>query len=121
MRVATQDWWSQASVDVDDLASALDDTQRAIRRWDSAAFDEACQRMHDTAAVSVPSRLPAPDPTVTAELSAAAEDAHAASHMCLAVFANSANNYDGEFTAALEQASRHVDTARVLVDLKMSA
>ncbi|CAN5885780.1 hypothetical protein BH10ACT9_BH10ACT9_28090 [soil metagenome] len=120
-RVATEQWWLSARTDVEELQRALDDSQHAIRTWDSAAFNAACERMHDAAAVGVPSQLPAPDPTVTAELSAAAEDAHSASHMCLAAVARSSNDYDGEFTAATEQAGKHVKAAHDLIDLNLTA
>lgn len=120
-RVATEQWWQSARADVDELQSALDDAQHAIRTWDSAAFNAACERMHDVAAVGVPSQLPSPDPTVTAELSAAAEDAHAASHMCLAAVARSSNDYDGEFTATTEQAEKHVKAAQDLIDHNLIA
>ncbi|AQA06696.1 hypothetical protein BVC93_25020 [Mycobacterium sp. MS1601] len=120
-RAAVQQWWTSARSDVDELESALDDSQRAVRQWDSSAFNDACQRMHDAAAVGVPQHLPTPDPQISAELDAAAEDAHSASHMCLAALAQTRNNYDGEFIAATEQAETHVKEAKALIDLGLTA
>lgn len=123
-QVAVQHWWSSAQLDVDELDElddSLDESERAIRRWDSIAFNDACQRIHDAAAVGVPAHLPAPDPQISAELSAAADDAHSASHMCLAAIAQTHNDYDGEFTAATEQAAMHLKAARVLVELRLTA
>lgn len=120
-RAAVQQWWSSARPDVDELEDSLDEVERAIRRWDSSAFKDGCQRMHDAAAVGVPARLPAPDPQINAELSAAADDAHSASHMCLSAIAQTRNDYDGEFTAATEQAAMHVKSAKALIDLDVTA
>lgn len=120
-RAVLQAWWITARPDVEDLRTALRDSQRAIQSWDSSGFDDACRRIHDAAAVGVPEHLPAPDAHISAELSAAAEDAHSASHMCLAVIAQSHNDYDGEFSAAVEQADQHLETARALVDLGITA
>ena len=121
MRAATGQWWQSARHDVDELQSALDDTDRAMQRWDAAGFRAACEHMHDVAAVDVPARLPAPDPTVNAELTAAAEDAHDASHMCLAVLGRSPNNYDAEFAATTEQAENHVRAVQRLVGQTLTA
>ena len=120
-QMAIKAWWSSAHEDVNDLQNALDDSQRAMQRKDSAAFEDACRRMHDSAAVSVQTHLPSPDSSLTAELSAAAEDAHAASHMCLAVLADSLNNYDGEFLSTTEQAEKHLRIVTTFMDETLTA
>lgn len=120
-QMAVKAWWSSAHEHVNDLQNAMDDSQRAMQRKDSAAFEDACRRMHDSAAVSVQTHLPAPDNVLTAELSAAAEDAHAASHMCLAVLAESLNSYDGEFLSTTEQAEKHLRVVMKFVDEALTA
>ncbi len=115
-RSALTEWWSSAYPAVHDLGTGVDDTRRSMQQLDAAVVASACQRMHDAAAVAVPAPLPAPDPYVTAELTAAAGDAHAAAHMCLSVLQRSLNNYDGEFASTLDQADRHLDDALELVN-----
>lgn len=118
---AVRAWWSSAHQNVNDLQNSLDDSQRAMQRKDSAAFEDACGRMHDSAAVSVQTHLPTPDSVLTAELSAVAEDVHAASHMCLAVLAESLNNYDGEFLSTTEQAEKRLRIVTTYVDESLTA
>lgn len=118
-QAALRDWWTTAEPAVTDLQAALYESQSALRRFDSRALTGACQRMHDAAAVDVPAQLPAPDRHLTAELDAAAEDAHSAAHMCLAVLDKSPNNYEGEFNSGLDQAEQQlravmVDVNRIL-------
>ena len=72
--------------------------------------------MHDTAGVELQAHIPTPDPELTSELRAAAEDAHAAAHMCLSVMAGSINNYRGEFPADLDQAEKHLMAAHEIVN-----
>lgn len=115
-RSALTEWWSSAYPAVHDLDTGVNDTTRAMQQLDATVVASACQRMHDAAAVAVPAHLPAPDPYVTAELTAAAGDAHAAAHMCLSVLQRSLNNYDGEFASTLDQADRHLDDALELVN-----
>ncbi len=67
--------------------------------------------MHDVAAVRVSAHLPGPDEDLSAELGAAATDAHNAAHMCLSVIERTPNNYDAEFLSNLEQADRQVKVA----------
>ena len=110
-RSALTQWWSTAYPAVADLADGVDDTDRALQQLDAGVLASACQRMHDAAAVAVPAHLPAPDPEITAELTAAAGDAHAASHMCLSVLERSLNNYDGEFVSTLDQSDRRLRSA----------
>ena len=98
-----------------DLQQSLADAQRALATVDRSAMDEACQQMHDTAAVDLRAHLPAPNPELTSELEAATEDAHAAAHMCLSVLARSTNSYDGEFPVDVEQAEKHLLAAQELV------
>jgi hypothetical protein len=49
-------------------------------------------------------------------LTAAAEDVHAAAHMCLSLAAGSQNTYNGEFLADLEQADRRLVHAQELIN-----
>ena len=109
------EWWSQAREPFTDLQQSLADAQRALVAVDPTAMDEACQQMHDSAAVGLPALLPAPSPELTSELGAATEDAHAGAHMCLSVLARSTNSYSGEFPVDVEQAEKHLLAAQELV------
>lgn len=88
-------WWAESHGDVTGFQTALHDSQQAIAMQDAEALQKACQELHDAAGVHVPARLPTPDPQLTSELQAAAQDAHEASHMCLAAAAGSMNSYRG--------------------------
>ncbi|KUI25782.1 hypothetical protein AU196_23660 [Mycobacterium sp. IS-1742] len=115
-QAAVREWWSAAQPAVTDLQESLYDAESSLRRMNASALAAACQRMHDSAAVGVPAEMPTPDRDLTAELSAATEDAHSAAHMCLAVVANSPHNYEGEFTANLDQAEKQMRAAMALVN-----
>lgn len=115
-RAALLDWWTAAEPHVVDLQDAVGDSQRALQRMDGPVLAAACQRMHDASAVEIPAHLPAPDRDVSAELSAATEDAHAAAHMCLSALGRSPNNYDIEFVSNLDQAGRHLRAAQEIVN-----
>ena len=54
------EWWSQAREHVTDLQQSLADAQRALATVDRSAMDEACRKMHDSAAVDLRAHLPAP-------------------------------------------------------------
>jgi hypothetical protein len=45
---------------------------------------------------------------------------HAASHMCMAVLAGSANDCNGEFPADLDEAGRHLDAVQELIQRAIS-
>jgi hypothetical protein len=120
-RDAMAAWWTSAKADVLELQNALNDTDSAAGRWDTAGVSEGCQRIHDAADVKIPAHLPSPDPNLTAELTAADHDAHTASHMCLAVFAQSRNSYAAEFKAATGQAQIHIAAAISLVEEAVTA
>ena len=113
---AVQEWWSGAQEHFTELQNALEDSQRAVDRFDGPALEAACPRMHDAAAVDLPAHLPTPDPDLTSELTAATADAHTASHMCLSAVAGSENNYHGEFAADVEQADKHLTKAQELIN-----
>ncbi len=113
--VAILEWWSKAREPFTDLQQSLKDAQQALAGVDRAGMQEACQQMHDTAAVDLQAQLPAPTPNLDSEVSAAAEDAHDASHMCMSVLSGSMNSYDGEFTASVDQAQKHLTAAQELV------
>jgi hypothetical protein len=113
---AIQQWWSGAHQHFTELQNALDDSQRALDRLDSAGLEAACQRMHDAAGVDLQAHLPTPDPDLTSELAAATADAHAAAHMCLSLAAGSANSYGGEFAADVDQADKHLTAAQELIN-----
>ncbi|MCF6387260.1 hypothetical protein L2K20_09770 [Mycobacterium sp. MBM] len=105
------EWWSAAEGPFTDLQDSLQDAQQALKGLNPDGLLQACQTMHRVAAVELASTLPSPDPLVTTELHAAIEDGHAAAHHCLSVAAGSANHYDGEFVAELDQASRLLNSA----------
>lgn len=109
-------WWATAYPEVADLQEALDDSERALDRLDAPALAAACQRAHDSAAVGIAAHLPSPDRELTAELNAATDDAHEASHMCMAVIGRTTNEYDAEFVADIEQANRHLKAAVAIVN-----
>lgn len=120
-QAAVRQWWVTAQPAVTDLQDALYDSESSLRRMNASALASACQRMHDGAAVGIPAQLPSPDPDLSAKLSAAAEDAHSAAHMCLAVVAESPHNYQGEFTANLDQAEKQMRAAMALVNRILTA
>jgi hypothetical protein len=110
------EWWESAHTPVTELRESITDARRSLSRMNAAGLEEACQKMHDLAGVDVHTYLPAPTPELTSELAAAAEDAHAAAHMCLALAAGSQNVYRGEFTASVEQAERRLVRAEEIVN-----
>ena len=114
--MAIQEWWSGAHQLFTELEQSLNDSRRALIRADSSGLEPACQQMHDTAGVELQAHIPTPDPELTSELRAAAEDAHAAARMCLSVMAGSINNYHGEFPADLDQAEKHLMAAHEIVN-----
>jgi hypothetical protein len=113
---AMTQWWSTAQEHFDALQNAVDDTRKGLANQDEAVLRKSCQDMHDTGAVDLRAHLPAPDPDVTAEIDAAINDAHDASHMCLAAISGSLNNYAGEFDADLEQADKHLQAALAMIN-----
>ncbi|MEO3756931.1 hypothetical protein ABGB19_01380 [Mycobacterium sp. B14F4] len=113
---AIPQWWATAHTPVTELRQSLTDAMRSLDRMDSVGLENSCQNMHDLAGVDVHTYLPAPVPEITSELAAAAEDAHAAAHMCLSLAAGSQNTYNGEFLAAVEQAERRLVHAQELVN-----
>lgn len=113
-------WWSATYPHVAELQDTLDDSQQALQRVDVPALASACQRMHDAAGVDIAARLPSPDADLTAELAAAIEDAHDASHMCLSVLGQTLNNYDAEFAADVDQADRHLKAAMEIVNRNLT-
>lgn len=106
-----REWWSAAEQPFTDLQNSLQDAQQALKGLNPDGLLQACQTMHRSAAVELASTLPSPDPLVTTELHAAIEDGHTAAHHCLSVAAGSANHYDGEFVAELDQAGRLLNSA----------
>lgn len=119
-RAELTEWWSTAQPHLTDLQTALDDSRQALRSMDGPALAAACQKMHDSAGVDIAAHLPAPDRDLTAELEAAAQDAHDAAHMCLAVLELTPNNYDAEFTSDIDQADRHLKAAVAIVDRSLT-
>ena len=113
---AMEQWWSVAQEHFDAPQSAVDDTRKGLANQDEAVLRKSCQDMHDTGAVDLRAHLPAPNPDVTAEIDAAINDAHEASHMCLAASSGSLNNYAGEFDADLEQADKHLQAAFAMIN-----
>ncbi|MGD9516133.1 MULTISPECIES: hypothetical protein [Mycolicibacterium] len=119
-RAELAEWWSTAQPHVTDLQKALDDSLEALRSMDGPGLGAACQRMHDSAGVDLAAHLPAPDRDLTAELEAAAQDAHDAAHMCLAVLELTPNNYDAEFVSDIDQADRHLKAAVAIIDRSLT-
>lgn len=113
--ITVEEWWSRHSGDVDALRSSIHDSQQALGQEDIAALGPACLKMHDDAAITLMSRLPAPDPELTALLKGAVEDAHAAAHMCLAAKAGSLNNYAGEFRSQMAESDRQLEAGEDLM------
>ncbi|MFG1930673.1 hypothetical protein ACGFK1_08435 [Mycobacterium sp. NPDC048908] len=113
---AMQQWWSVAQEHFDALQSAVDDTRKGLANQDEAVLRKSCQDMHDAGAVDLRAHLPTPNPDLTAEIDAAINDAHEASHMCLAAISGSLNNYAGEFDADLEQADKHLQAALAMIN-----
>jgi hypothetical protein len=116
-----QRWWVDSHGDVEALSNVIDDVQHALAVRNPDAVGADCQRMHDAAEVTLKSRLPAPDPILTAQLAGAAEDAHDAAHMCLAAEDGSQTNYAGEFRSDLEQSQRQLRAAQALVNRLITA
>ncbi|MGV0596719.1 hypothetical protein [Mycolicibacterium porcinum] len=114
-------WWAQSHDDVSGFRAALHDLQQAISMQDAGVLQKACQQLHDAAGIRIPARLPSPDSELTSELQAAAQDAHEASHMCLAAAAGSMNSYRGEFTADIAQADKHLAAAQEIVDQSVTS
>lgn len=119
--VAVLDWWSQAREPFTGLQQSLADSQRALASVDRSAMQEACQQMHDTSAVELQQHLPAPTAQLTSEVTAAAQDAHAAAHMCMSVLAGTTNSYNGEFSSDLDQANKHLDAAQEIIHRALTA
>lgn len=116
---AVLQWWERAHTPVTKLRDSIADARHSIESLTPIGLEQACQRMHDFAGVDVHTYLPAPTPELTSELAAAAEDAHAAAHMCLSAAAGSKNAYDGEFMSSLEQAERQLVHAQEIINVTM--
>lgn len=116
---AVLQWWEHAHTPVTKLQDSIADARHSMESLTPIGLEQACQRMHDLAGVQVHTYLPAPTPELTSELAAAAEDAHAAAHMCLSAVAGSRNAYDGEFRSSLEQAERQLVHAQELVNVAL--
>ncbi|ODR13991.1 hypothetical protein BHQ16_08145 [Mycobacterium shimoidei] len=113
--VALQRWWSESQDDFIAVQNASEDVHAAFTRFRPGALGAACQQVHDTAEVKLRAHLPTPNAELTAELNAAIEDYHSAAHMCLAVVAGSAVDYDGEFFSSMAQANMHMIAARKII------
>lgn len=109
---ALQRWWAQAQNDFANLRDASDEVDQVFQQFRPGLLAAACHHVHDAAEVRLKSDLPSPNPHVTAELNAAIEDFHSASHLCLAKIAGSKINYDGEFFSAMAEANRHMQATQ---------
>ncbi|GAT08115.1 uncharacterized protein RMCN_1248 [Mycolicibacterium novocastrense] len=118
-RQSISQWWERAHTPVMKLQDSIADARHSMESLTPIGLEQACQRMHDLAGVNVHTYLPAPTPELTSELAAAAEDAHAAAHMCLSAAAGSRNAYDGEFKSSIEQAERQLVHAQELVNVAL--
>ncbi len=116
-----REWWTAAEKPFTDLQGSVQDAQQALEGLNPGGLLQACQTMHRTAEVELAGTLPSPDPIVTSELRAAIEDGHTAAHHCLSVAAGSANNYDGEFVAELDQTNRLLHSAYRRINKSLTA
>lgn len=108
---SVEQWWTDHRADVAALRSSIHQSQDALGRENLSALSAACLRMHDDAVITLKSDLPAPERGLDSEIRGAIEDAHAASHMCLAAEAGSINNYAGEFRSQMAAADRQLKAA----------
>lgn len=113
---ALQQWWAGAQVDYAKLRTASDEVDKAFSTFKPGALEQSCQRVHDAAEVAMLAHLPSPDAELTAELRAAIEDFHYASHLCLAVARGSPTNYDGEFFSSMSEGNKHMRAAQDLIN-----
>ncbi|WP_292988475.1 hypothetical protein [Mycobacterium sp.] len=117
---ALQRWWAGAQNDFTDLHNASDEVDQVFQQFRPGLLVAACHHLHDAAAVGLRGDLPSPDAHVTAELQAATEDFHSAAHLCLAKFAGSKINYDGEFFSSIAEANRHMQAAQNLINRRLT-
>lgn len=117
---ALQHWWAASHGAVEALVHALDDAQMGLAVRDPDAVATACQQIHDAGELRLKARLPSPNSDLTADLTGAIEDAHAAAHMCLAARAGSPTDHVGEFGSYLEQAARQLRAGQELVNDALS-
>lgn len=115
-RVGVQQWWRQAQPDVEGLQDTIQQARSAIAEGNARALFLVCQTMHDASALRLRAHLPAPEPTLNADVQGAVDDAHLASHVCLAAQAGSENETAGEFTSDMEAADRQLRSAQDLVN-----
>lgn len=113
---ALQQWWAGAQADFAKLQTASDDVSKVFGTFKPGALGQSCQRIHDAAEVGMLAHLPSPNATLTAELRAAVEDFHYASHLCLAVVGGSPTNYDGEFFSSMSEGNKHMRAAQDLIN-----
>jgi hypothetical protein len=113
---ALQQWWAGAEKDFTVMQNASHEVDEAFSHFKPGALATACQHVHDAAEVGMQSRLPSPNPELTAELHAAVEDFHSAAHLCLAVVAGSRTDYDGEFLSGMAQANKHMRAAQDIIN-----
>jgi hypothetical protein len=113
---ALQQWWAGAEKDFTDMRNASDDVQQAFSRFRPGALAAACQHVHDAAEIGMLSRLPSPNPKLTAALHAAIKDFVFAAHLCLTAVAGSPGDYDGEFLSLMARANKQMRTAQDIID-----
>lgn len=113
---AIQQWWTGAEKDFDDMQNASQEVDQAFSHFKQGALAAACQHVHDAAEVGMESRLPSPDPELTAELRAAVEDFHSGAHVCLAVMAGSQADSDGQFFSLMVQGNKHMRAAQAIIN-----
>jgi hypothetical protein len=116
-RAAIREWWSTASESFDEVEDAVATANHAVeKQLDPKMIEDTCQQLHDAAQVKLQAHLPSPDPDLTAEIAAAIQDIHNASHMCLSVIAGSMNSYGGEFSSNLQQGEKHLEAASKIIN-----
>jgi len=113
---AIQQWWAGAEKDFTDMQNASQEVDQAFSHFKPGALAAACQHVHDAAEVGMESRLPSPNPELTAELHAAVEDFHSAAHVCLAVVAGSQADSDGTFFSSMAEGNKHMRAAQSIIN-----
>ena len=102
------EWWSRASVHVQQLANALNDVENS----GSAAEDQAaCSELHNAVAVDLQADMPTPDRDLTAAVQSMIDDVHGAAELCRSTPSPSDSDL-AQFNSYLLQGAAHLETAR---------
>jgi hypothetical protein len=121
-------WWAGASEDFTELRRDIDEMKRIAGNGDIPGQTAVCQKIEETSAVKLTAHLSSPDPTLTAEVKATADDAHSGAHIGLALLAA------GEFISAydnhrssdamwsfFDQATVHMQAAQDIINRNLTS